>query len=137
VTGVKNDGTRELHGTLAGTILLALEATKIPHKGGVNERLSPCADAISSLLSWVQPADDKDHRRLQGIIPGLIVNGTAERPAGKKGKGRLHGTITLVDNKVLCSFKDYEGHHHTVTCCAPHAHRLQPTAMSFVSYGFI
>ena len=31
------------------------------------------------------------------------------RPAGKKGKGRLHGTITLVDNKTLCNLKDYEG----------------------------
>jgi hypothetical protein len=30
--------------------------------------------------------DDKDQRRLQGIIPDLIVNGTVVRPAGKKGK---------------------------------------------------
>ena len=75
----------------------------------MNGRPSSCADVFSDLLSWNQPADDKDQRRLQGIIPDLIVNGTAVRPAGKKGKGRLHGTITLVDNKTLCNLKDYEG----------------------------
>ena len=28
---------------------------------------------------------------------------------GKKDKGRLHGVITLVDNKTLYNLKDYEG----------------------------
>jgi hypothetical protein len=27
--------------------------------------------------------------------------------------------------------------HHTLTCCAPHAHPLLPTAMAFVPYGFV
>jgi hypothetical protein len=98
VTGVKNDGTRELHGTLVDTMSSALGAAKIPHKGRVNGKPSSCADVVSDLLSWDQLVDHKDQRRLQGIIPDLIVNGTAVRPAGKKGKGRLHGTITLVDN---------------------------------------
>jgi hypothetical protein len=72
----------------------------------VTGRLSSCADAFSDLLSWNQPADDKDQRRLQGVIPGLIINGTAARPAGKKGKGRLYGTIALVGNKALFNLKD-------------------------------
>jgi hypothetical protein len=109
VTGVKNDGTRELHDTLVDTMSSTLGAAKIPHKGGVNGRPSSCANVFSDLLSWNQAAGDKDQRRLQGIIPDLIVNGTTVRPAGEKGKGRLHGTITLVDNKTLCNLKDYEG----------------------------
>ena len=27
--------------------------------------------------------------------------------------------------------------HRTLTCCAPHAHPLLPTAMAFVPYGFV
>jgi len=27
--------------------------------------------------------------------------------------------------------------HHTLTCCAPHAHPLLPTAMAFVPYGLV
>jgi hypothetical protein len=27
--------------------------------------------------------------------------------------------------------------HHTLTCCKPHAHPLLPTAMAFVSHGFV
>jgi hypothetical protein len=74
VTGVKNDGARELHGTLVDTMSSTLGAAKIPHKGRVNGRPSSCADAFSDLLCWnQQPADDKDQRRLQGIIPDLIV----------------------------------------------------------------
>ena len=109
VTGVKYDRMRELHDTLVGTMSSALGATKFPHKGGVNGRPSSCEGAFSDFLSWNRPADDKDQRRLQGIIPDLFVNGMAARPAGKKGRGRLHGTITLVDNKTLYNPKDYEG----------------------------
>jgi len=32
------------------------------------------------------------------------------RSAGKKGKKRLHGAITLVDSKVLYNLRDYGGH---------------------------
>jgi hypothetical protein len=77
----------------------------------VNRRPSPCANVFTDLLSWDRDrhADDKDQRRLQGAIPDFIVNGTAVRPARKKGKGRLHGTITLVDIMTLCNLKDHEG----------------------------
>jgi hypothetical protein len=64
VTGVKNDGTRELHHTLADTMSSALGAAQIPHKGLVNGRPSSCADAFSDLVSWNKPADDKDQRSL-------------------------------------------------------------------------
>jgi len=84
-------------------------AAKIPHNGGVSGGPSSCADAVSDLLSWDQPADDKGQRRLQDIIPGLIVNATAAWLVGKKGKGCLHGTTTLVNNKALCSPEGYEG----------------------------
>jgi hypothetical protein len=108
VTGVRDDGTRKLHDTLVDTMSATLGTARIPHKGGVNGKPSSCANVISDLLSWSQ-ADDTDQRRLQGIIPDLIVNGTTVRPAGEKGKGRLHGATTLVDNKTLCNLKDYEG----------------------------
>jgi hypothetical protein len=62
---------------------------------------SSCADVFSDLLSWnQQPAAYKDQRRLQSIIPDHIVNGTAVRPAGKKGKGCLHGTIRQGEAKA-------------------------------------
>jgi len=51
VTGVKFDGTRELHDTLVDTMPSALEAAKIPHRGGVNGRPSFCADVVSGLVS--------------------------------------------------------------------------------------
>ena len=95
MTGVKNDGTRELHDTLVDTMSSTLGAANIPHKGGVNGKPLPCAGVFSGLLSSEHPSDYNGQRRLQGIILGLVVNGTAVRPAGKKGKGRLHGTMNL------------------------------------------
>jgi hypothetical protein len=46
VTGVKNEGTRELHDTLVNTMPSTLGAAKIPHKSGVDGRPSSCANVF-------------------------------------------------------------------------------------------
>ena len=108
VIGVKNDGVRALHDTIVDTMSTTLELAKIQHKGGVRGNPSSCSDVFSDLLSWDE-MQVAEQRRMQGIIPDLIVNGTSVRPAGETTSNPLHGVTTLLDNKTLCNLKDYEG----------------------------
>ena len=108
VTGVKHDGVRALHDSLVDVMSTTLERARISHKGGVRGHPNSCSDIFSDLLSWAH-LPPTEQRRLQGIIPDMVVNGTSIRPTAKESKNRLHGAITLLDNKTLCNLKDYEG----------------------------
>jgi hypothetical protein len=43
----------------------------------------------------------------------------------------------LLELRHIVSYYQFAHHHHTLTCCAPHAHPLLKTAMAFVLYVFV
>ena len=99
--GLKNDGTRQNHGSFVNTLPSWLARARKPHMGGSNGRPRTCKDLFSRIsyrLSQLEEARTQKgaSKVLQHIIPDIVakdIDTNADAPSSFKR--------TLIDVKTL------------------------------------
>ena len=87
-TGVKYDGSRQLHDFFANLLSLWLRRAKIAHMGGVGGFKRTCKGLFIGFVNQLpeldpnSPSHAADLRYRQGIIPDLMADATSLNPPG-------------------------------------------------------
>ena len=104
VTGAKGNHTRILHDSVVNIIHEALTTAGICHRGGYRNTVT---DIFSSCIHHDNTNhNDEDRRKLQGIIPDLLVSGYLLHPMEKPNPFYNHDT--LCDVKTLAPGEKYK-----------------------------
>ena len=105
VTGVKYDGTRQLHDPLAILLSKWLRRAKIQHMGSAGGFKRTCKGLFTEFVNQlpeldpISPVHAADLQYRQGIIPDLMLGATSLNPSGNVA--RTLGDRTLADMKTL------------------------------------
>jgi len=113
VLGAKGDHVRKLHDSVVNLLHTDLSKASICHKGGfrntVKDIFSACINAedninADNIINVVN--NEEDRRKLQGIIPDLLINGNLLHPPSKPNP--YFNCETLCDVKTLAPGSKYK-----------------------------
>ena len=91
---VVGDHHRSLHDMMVQIIVTSLKGVGIPHVGGFR---NTCKNIFSQAIA-IDPEDDHAHKKLQGIIPDIVIKMDY---LNANAAGVFQGRQTLVDIKMV------------------------------------